>query len=99
MCAGKNLRMTQKKASPADLIKKSDVLETDACAAAKHKIILLQPQASILHGLQFEKKYVMNTLREKEMRFLSKACLVLMLTINNQNMTTKLLGNNTEYES
>ena len=59
MCAGKNLRMTQKKASPADLIKKSDVLETDACAAAKHKIILLQPQASILHGLQFEKKYVM----------------------------------------
>ena len=41
MCAGKNLRMTQKKASHADLIKKSDVLETDACAAAKHKIILL----------------------------------------------------------
>ena len=43
--AGKNLRMTQKKASHADLIKKTwhDVLKINACAAFKHKIILSWP--------------------------------------------------------
>ena len=46
MFASKNLRIT-KKDSRADLIKKKGLtrsVKTDACAASKHKIILLWPK-------------------------------------------------------
>ena len=51
MFPDKNLRMTQKKASGDDLIKKKacrGVLKKDACAAAKHKIILSWPKKSYI---------------------------------------------------
>ena len=46
MFAGKNLHMTQKTTSRADLINKSltRCVKIDACAAAKHKIILSWPK-------------------------------------------------------
>ena len=43
MFASKNLRIT-KKDSRADLIKKRLDVKIDACAASKHKIILLWPK-------------------------------------------------------
>ena len=45
MFPNKNFRVTQKKALRADLIKKRQArcVKIDACAAAKHKIILSWP--------------------------------------------------------